>query len=81
MLVSTLDETFLDQAPEAGSDPIDDKAEPWRERYLAAVPRLREAGLPIIADEETGAELYVKLRRQWDPADHRARARHGLFDG
>src|SRR3954454_18333600 len=30
MLVSTLDETFLDQAPGAGSDPIDDKAEPWQ---------------------------------------------------
>ena len=67
MLVSTLDETFLDQAPEAGSDPIDDKAEPWRARYFAAVQRLRQAGLPLVADEETGAELYVKLRRRWDP--------------
>jgi hypothetical protein len=64
MLVSTLDDTFLDQAPEAGSD---HKAEPWRARYFAAVQRLRQAGLPLVADEETGAELYVKLRRRWDP--------------
>jgi hypothetical protein len=64
MLVSTLDETFLDQAPEAGSD---HKAEPWRARYFAAVQRLRQAGLPLVADEGTGAELYVKLRRRWDP--------------
>lgn len=67
MLVSTLDKTFLDQAPEAGNDPVDDKAEPWRARYFAAVQRLRQAGLPLVADEKTGAELYVKRRRQWDP--------------
>ncbi|HEX6010569.1 MAG TPA: hypothetical protein VFY87_01945 [Geminicoccaceae bacterium] len=67
MLVSTLDDTFLDRAPEAGSDPIDHEAEPWRARYLAAVQRLRQAGLPLVADEETGAELYVKLRGRWDP--------------
>ena len=65
MLVSTLDKTFLDQAPEAGSDPI--QAEPWRARYFAAVRRLRQAGLPLVADEEAGAELYVQLRRRWDP--------------
>ena len=55
------------QAPEAGSDPTDHKDEPWRARYFAAVQRLRQAGLPLVADEETGAELYVTLRRRWDP--------------
>jgi hypothetical protein len=64
MLVSTLDEAFLGQAPKAGSDPI---AEPWRSRYFAGAHRLRQAGLPVVADEETGAELYVNLRRRWDP--------------
>ena len=39
MLVSTLDETFLDQAPGAGGDAI--AAEPWRARYFAALQRLR----------------------------------------
>jgi hypothetical protein len=67
MLVSTLDETFLDQQPEAGSDTIDHEAEPWRTRYFAALRRLRQAGLPLVADEEAGAEVYVKLRRRWDP--------------
>ncbi|MGN6551643.1 MAG: two pore domain potassium channel family protein [Pararhizobium sp.] len=67
MLVSTLDKTFLNQAPAAGNDPIDDKADPWRARYVAALQRLRQADLPLMADEETGAEVYVKLRRQWDP--------------
>jgi hypothetical protein len=65
MLVSTLNETFLDQAPEAGSDPME--AEAWRARYFAGVQHLRQADLPLVADEETGAEFYVKLRRQWDP--------------
>jgi hypothetical protein len=63
MLVSTLDKTFLDQAPEAGSDPI---AEPWRVRYLAGTQRLRQAGLLVAADEEAGAEHYVNLRHRWD---------------
>jgi len=65
MLVSTLDETFLDQAPGAGGDAI--AAEPWRARYFAALQRFRQAGLPLVADEETGAELYVTLRGRWDP--------------
>jgi len=65
MLVSTLDETFLDQAPEGGGDAI--TAEPWRARYFAALRRLRQAGLPLVADEATGAELYVTLRGRWDP--------------
>jgi len=34
---------------------------------FAALQRLRQAGLPLVADEEAGAELYVKLRRRWDP--------------
>lgn len=67
MLVSTLDETFLDRAPKAGSEPIEDDAEPWRARYFAALQRLRQAGQPVVANEEAGAELYVKLRRRWDP--------------
>lgn len=67
MLVSTLDNTFLDQAPDAGGAPSDDEAEPWRARYLVAVQRLRQAGLPLVADEAAGAELYVSLRRRWDP--------------
>jgi hypothetical protein len=68
MLVATLDETFLDQQPQARSNTIDAEAEaPWRTRYFAALRRLRQAGLPLAADEEAGADVYVKLRRQWDP--------------
>jgi hypothetical protein len=29
--------------------------------------RFRQARLPLVADEERRAELYVKLRRHWDP--------------
>jgi hypothetical protein len=67
MLVATLDETFLGQRPEARSYTVDDKEEPWRTRYFAALRRLRQAGLPVVADEAAGADVYVKLRRQWDP--------------
>jgi hypothetical protein len=67
MLVSTLDEAFLDQQPDAGSDTVDHESEPWRTRYFAALRRLRQAGLPLVTDEEAGAEVYVKLRGRWDP--------------
>jgi hypothetical protein len=67
MLVSTLDETFLDYAPVAGSEPVEHNAEQWRARYFAALKRLRQAGLPLVGDTETGAELYVELRRRWQP--------------
>ena len=67
MLVSTLDDTFLDQTPETKDVPTEHNAEPCRARYFAALQRLRQAGLPLVADEETGAELYVNLRRRWEP--------------
>ena len=38
----------------------------WRERYHAAVARLREAGIPTMGDEEKGAEIYVSQRARWD---------------
>lgn len=67
MVVSTLVETFLHRAPEAASDRIDQNAERWRGRYFAALNRLREAGLPLVADADMGADVYVSLRRRWDP--------------
>jgi hypothetical protein len=38
----------------------------WRQRYRAALVRLREAGISTIADEQAGAEVYVSLRARWD---------------
>ena len=34
---------------------------------FAAVRRSHQAGLPLVADEEMGAELEVERRRPWDP--------------
>jgi hypothetical protein len=39
----------------------------WRQRYFAALRRLRQAGIQTTADEEAGAELYAALRARWDP--------------
>jgi hypothetical protein len=41
--------------------------ERWRARYHSALDRLREACVPIVGDEEAGAEAYIALRRCWEP--------------
>ncbi|WP_370539065.1 two pore domain potassium channel family protein [Aureimonas sp. AU22] len=67
MLVSTLDRTFLDQVSRQAGEPTDDMRELWWARYLGALPRLRQACVPLTANEKKGAEFYVELRCQWDP--------------
>lgn len=49
-----------------GEEPDDATRERWRRRYLAAVRRLKEAGIRTYPDEAVGAEIYVSLRAQWD---------------
>lgn len=39
----------------------------WRRRYFAALARLRQAGIPVTADENAGAHAYVERRSRWDP--------------
>ncbi len=39
----------------------------WRERYHHAVERLRAEGIETAADLEAGANLYISLRRKWEP--------------
>lgn len=39
----------------------------WRERYHHAVERLKAEGIETAADLEAGANLYISLRRKWEP--------------
>ena len=67
-LIRALTETFLPgHVPDL--DALVDKrsAARWRARYMTAIQRLREAGLPTTGDEQQGAEAYVRLRAQWSP--------------
>jgi hypothetical protein len=50
--------------PQGGADAS--TRDRWRERYLAAVRRLREAGIETNRDEANGAETYAALRSRWD---------------
>lgn len=52
-------ETIQPQAPTA------EERERWRRRYVAALRRLREAGVEIVTDEDAGLEAYVALRERW----------------
>ena len=67
LLLELLENTFGRGAPHPGP-PRPEQAEHWKERYRAALPRLREARFPLRADAEAGAERYVQLRSVWDRA-------------
>jgi hypothetical protein len=66
MLTTNLAETFLPgdrPDPDAVSD--EDTRERWRRRYVAALRRMRQAGIKTVSDEAAGAEAYVRLRTGW----------------
>ncbi len=39
--------------------------EVWQKRYYYAVAKFRDEGIETTTDLETGASLYVSLRRKW----------------
>jgi hypothetical protein len=66
MLLATVSETFLDVDPDRAEAPQADERAQWRARYLAALRRLAEAGLPVRKDDAVGAEAYISQRAAWD---------------
>jgi hypothetical protein len=63
-LLSELANTFLPGHNYCRSEPSELLL---RERYYRAITRLRQEGVETTTDLEAGADLYVSLRRQWDP--------------
>jgi len=53
------------------SPPAKQEVKIWREHYLAALPRLADAGLHIRVDTVAGADEYVTLRTVWDRPVHK----------
>lgn len=39
----------------------------WRKRYYYAVEKFRNEGIEVTADLDSGAYMYVSLRRKWNP--------------
>jgi hypothetical protein len=78
LLVGMLEDVFLpgqEAQPRSTVDAGD--RERWRARYMAALERMRQAGIKTIADPETGFERYVSLRERWD--GHIARLRASML--
>jgi hypothetical protein len=70
-----LEDVFLNGQPAQVRPAADAGArERWRTRYMAALDRLRQAGIKTIADPVAGFETYVSLREQWDVHIARLRA-------
>jgi hypothetical protein len=77
LLVNTLEEIFLQGRPaQLPSQPDARDRERWRTRYMAALDRLRQAGIKTIDDPAAGFEIYVSLRERWD--GHIARLRTSM---
>jgi hypothetical protein len=75
LLIVTLEEVFLQGPPaQLRSQPDADDRERWRTRYMAALERMRQAGIKTIADPASGFETYVSLRERWDGHITRLRA-------
>lgn len=66
-LTRTLQETFLDGLHDPTHPDAETEAR-WKQRFHAAVRRLREAGIETCsgADEEASALRYVELRAGWE---------------
>ena len=66
MLLRTLGESFPghDRPPRNSTRPH----ERWSQRYARAVVRMRDAGIPTRADQESGLREYGELRARWEPA-------------
>jgi len=78
LLVGMLEEVFLPGQPARPRSPVDaGDRERWRTRYMAALERMRQAGIKTIADPAGGFETYVSLRERWD--GHIARLRASML--
>jgi hypothetical protein len=67
LLVGMLEQVFLHGPPAQRRSPADaGDRERWRTRYMAALERMRQAGIQTIADPAAGFETYVALRERWD---------------
>jgi hypothetical protein len=78
LLVRMLERVFLHgeraQLPSRAS--ADDR-ERWGARYIAALERMRQAGIKTVADPASGFETYAGLRERWD--GHIARLRASML--
>jgi len=75
LLVGMLEEVFLPGHPPQIPAAADAGArQRWLTRYIAALERMRQAGIKTIADPAAGFETYVSLRERWDGHIVRLRA-------
>jgi hypothetical protein len=78
LLVRMLEEVFLHSEQPQRQFLVDAGArERRRTRYIAALERMRQAGIKTIADPVTGFETYVSLRERWD--GHVSRLRESML--
>lgn len=63
-ILSELSESVLPKSKIKGDRQVESA---WRQRYYQAVDRLNAEGIETAADLEAGADLYVALRRKWQP--------------
>jgi len=65
LLTGMADSLLPGGAPDA-VEPQEKQKEQWRQRYIAALRRMRQAGIETFRDERAGAEIYINMRAKWD---------------
>jgi hypothetical protein len=65
LLLTTLNEVFLQKKPSAEADDADHRL--WSVRFENALRRLQEAGISITDDFQRSLASYMELRERWDP--------------
>src|SRR5205085_12175317 len=65
-MLTELAVSFLPRGVPDEPDPDPALLERWRQRYRAALVRLRQAGIQTLRDEHAGEEIYLALRARWD---------------
>jgi hypothetical protein len=64
LLLSTLNNVFLQEKPSASADDADHRV--WRIRFENAGRRLQEAGISVTDDLRRSLDSYMEQRRRWD---------------
>jgi len=66
-LAGMLEDVFLSGGRAPAQSPTDAAVrQQWHTRYMAALERLRQAGIKTIDDPTAGFETYLSLRERWE---------------
>jgi hypothetical protein len=71
LLLTALEQNFLDVGPVDREEPDSAEITRWTDRFIRAKDRLRAARIPTANDEQQAVTSYISMRTQWNGHIHR----------